>query len=78
VSLRAPFDPRASTASGDANRSEADRSLDDLSGRLDRGEFDLIALGRTLLTNPDWPRLVREGRLDALRPYDASARDVLH
>jgi len=77
VTLRAPFDPKASLAAGDLNHSEADRSLAPLIERMERGEFDLIALGRTLLTNPDWPQLVREGRMDALRPYDATARDTL-
>lgn len=78
VSLRAAFDPKASAANGLMNFSEPDRALEPLLERLERGEFDLIALGRTLLTNPDWAQLVREGRLDALRPYDVSAREILH
>jgi 2,4-dienoyl-CoA reductase (NADPH2) len=32
------------------------------------GEADMILLGRGLIAEPDWPRLVREGRLDELRP----------
>ncbi len=40
---------------------------------FDRGDFDLVALGRIVLTNPDWPSLVRAGRFDAIRPYDAAA-----
>ena len=38
---------------------------------LERGDFDLVALGRIVLANPDWPRLVQNGRFDAIRPYDA-------
>jgi 2,4-dienoyl-CoA reductase-like NADH-dependent reductase (Old Yellow Enzyme family) len=40
---------------------------------MERGDFDLVALGRIVLTNPDWPNLVRQGRFDAIRPYDAVA-----
>ena len=34
-----------------------------------RGEADLIAVGRSLIANPDWARLVQEGRWRELRPY---------
>ena len=37
--------------------------LDELVERLERGEFDLVALGRALIVNPDWPKQVR-GRKD--------------
>lgn len=40
---------------------------------MERGDFDLVALGRIVLTNPDWPKLVRESRFDAVRPYDPAA-----
>ena len=36
--------------------------LDELVDRLSRGEFDLVAIGRSLIVNPDWPHRVREGR----------------
>jgi 2,4-dienoyl-CoA reductase-like NADH-dependent reductase (Old Yellow Enzyme family) len=36
---------------------------------LDAGEFDLIAVGRSLIAHPDWVHLVREGRLEELRPF---------
>jgi len=29
---------------------------------LDRGDFDLVAVGRALITNPDWPKRIRDGR----------------
>ena len=35
--------------------------IDDLAARMERGEFDLIAVGRALIANPDWPRRIREG-----------------
>jgi 2,4-dienoyl-CoA reductase-like NADH-dependent reductase (Old Yellow Enzyme family) len=36
--------------------------------RLERGEFDLVAVGRGMLNNPDWARRVRSGT--PLRPFD--------
>jgi len=47
--------------------------LDEIAERLDRGEFDLVAVGRALLQDPEWALKVQEGRLDELRDYDASA-----
>jgi 2,4-dienoyl-CoA reductase-like NADH-dependent reductase (Old Yellow Enzyme family)/thioredoxin reductase len=32
------------------------------------GEADLVALGRALLADPDWPRKAQAGDLDAIRP----------
>jgi 2,4-dienoyl-CoA reductase-like NADH-dependent reductase (Old Yellow Enzyme family) len=48
--------------------------IDDLLNRMEREEFDLIAIGRSLIVNPSWPLLVRSGGLDQLRPFQ---RDVL-
>jgi 2,4-dienoyl-CoA reductase-like NADH-dependent reductase (Old Yellow Enzyme family) len=48
--------------------------IDELIERLERGEFDLVAVGRSLIVNPDWPLLVRRGAIDALKPFQ---RDVL-
>jgi 2,4-dienoyl-CoA reductase-like NADH-dependent reductase (Old Yellow Enzyme family) len=44
-------------------------AVEDLLARRARGEFDLVALGRVLLTNPDWVRLAGEGRWDDIRDY---------
>ncbi len=46
--------------------------LDELPDRLERGEFDLVAVGRALLANPDWAAKVKRGAIDELRPYDSS------
>jgi hypothetical protein len=32
------------------------------------GQADLVALGRQLIADPEWPRKVRQGRLDEIRP----------
>jgi len=44
--------------------------IDDLLERLERGEFDLIAVGRALIANPDWPVKAKAGALETLRPFD--------
>jgi 2,4-dienoyl-CoA reductase-like NADH-dependent reductase (Old Yellow Enzyme family) len=38
------------------------RSLDELLRRFDRGDFDLVAVGRALLADAGWVRKIREGR----------------
>ena len=48
-------------------------SLDELLRRLDRGDFDLVAVGRALISDPAWGTKVREGRLAELGSYDRSA-----
>ena len=47
--------------------------LDRLVKRMERGEFDLIAVGRALLSDPAWARKVRDADLDALKGFEASA-----
>jgi 2,4-dienoyl-CoA reductase-like NADH-dependent reductase (Old Yellow Enzyme family) len=44
--------------------------IDDLLDRLERGEFDLVAVGRALIANPAWAEKIRAGALDQLRPFD--------
>jgi 2,4-dienoyl-CoA reductase-like NADH-dependent reductase (Old Yellow Enzyme family) len=44
---------------------------------IERGDFDFVAIGRALLANPDLVRLMREGRLDDIRPYTAAAVEEL-
>ena len=53
-------------------------SLDGLIARLERDEFDLVAVGRALLADPDWVRKIREGRHDELRDFERQALGVLH
>lgn len=51
--------------------------LDQLVERLEQGEFDLVAVGRSLIANPQWPSLVRQGRLSELLDYDQSSLQIL-
>jgi 2,4-dienoyl-CoA reductase-like NADH-dependent reductase (Old Yellow Enzyme family) len=49
------------------------KGIDDLLDRLERDEFDMVAIGRALLQDPEWATKVLEGRFDELKPYDAAA-----
>ena len=44
---------------------------------LERGEFDLVAVGRALIVDPDWPKKIRAGLESDLIPYDPSALSKL-
>jgi len=44
-------------------------SLDGLMMRLDRGDFDLVAVGRGMIANPDWAQKVQQGRFDELQGF---------
>lgn len=44
---------------------------------LERGDYDLIALGRALIANPDWVQLVQAGRIDGLRTFTKGMLDTL-
>jgi 2,4-dienoyl-CoA reductase-like NADH-dependent reductase (Old Yellow Enzyme family) len=60
---------------GGAFRGEGSQAagLDSLVERMERGEFDLIAVGRALLADPDWAEKVRQARTDELRDFDPAA-----
>ncbi|KHE71479.1 1,2-oxophytodienoate reductase [Halobacillus sp. BBL2006] len=53
-------------------------SLDGLIEKLDQEEFDLVAIGRSLLMDPEWVRKVRDGRADDLLPFDKEALQKLY
>ncbi|WP_447896113.1 NADH:flavin oxidoreductase [Vreelandella sp. GE22] len=42
-----------------------------------KGHFDLIAIGRALLSDPQWANKVEQGRLDELSDFDSAALDSL-
>lgn len=49
------------------------RGIDDLLDRVEAEEFDLVAVGRALLQDPEWAAKVLAGRFDELAPYDAAS-----
>lgn len=48
-------------------------SLDELIRRFDRGDFDLVAVGRPLLADPQWVKKIHEGRTDELKGFTKEA-----
>jgi 2,4-dienoyl-CoA reductase-like NADH-dependent reductase (Old Yellow Enzyme family) len=44
---------------------------------LERGDFDLVAVGRALIANADWPKKVRAGHVDQLTPWSPQALQTL-
>lgn len=66
-----------STPFGGSSQPESSLDLDPLLNLFKRGEFDLIALGRAVLSEPEWPTKVRANRLDEIRRHDSSHVSVL-
>lgn len=52
--------------------------LTELIRRLERGDFDLVAVGRALLQDPDWVKKVKEGNTDDLLNFSAESLGVLY
>lgn len=52
-------------------------SLDRLVEMMERGEFDLIAVGRALLQDPDWVEKIRTGRTGELKDFSREAMSTL-
>ncbi len=50
--------------------------IDDLIARMQRDEFDLVAVGRALIVDPDWAVKIRDARED-FAPFDRSALATL-
>jgi 2,4-dienoyl-CoA reductase-like NADH-dependent reductase (Old Yellow Enzyme family) len=51
--------------------------IDRLLEMLARGDFDLVAVGRALIANPDWANKMREGHFDRLVAYEPAALETL-
>ena len=51
--------------------------IDELVRRMANDEFDLIAVGRALLQDPQWLQKVRDGRLDEIKPFGREALGTL-
>ena len=56
-----------------AGASSNPSSLDELLRRMDRGDFDLVAVGRPLLADPHWVQKIREERTDELKGFSKEA-----
>lgn len=52
-------------------------NIDLLAQMLDRGDFDLVGVGRSLISDPNWPMKLRSDALDDIRPFSRSALETL-
>ncbi|UZT99290.1 NADH:flavin oxidoreductase [Chryseobacterium fluminis] len=52
--------------------------LSELTRRLERGDFDLVAVGRALLQDPEWVKKVKEGNTEDLLDFSAESLAVLY
>jgi len=53
--------------------SSATSSLEELLRRFDRGDFDLVAVGRPLLADPNWVKKIKEERTGELKGFTKEA-----
>ncbi len=51
--------------------------LDEVCAMMERGDFDLLAIGRALLADADWARKIGEGRDTELKAIDLAALTTL-
>jgi 2,4-dienoyl-CoA reductase-like NADH-dependent reductase (Old Yellow Enzyme family) len=61
----------------DANSTARPRSIAAAVGMIDRGEVDLIAVGRSLLADSGWVFKVKSGQESSMLAYDSSLKDSL-
>lgn len=59
----------------DKNAGTAD--LDGLMRLFDRGDFDMVAVGRALIVDPEWTNKIRAGRLDELLAFSPRSLESL-
>ncbi len=52
-----------------AGASSGPKGLDELVRRFERGDCDLVAVGRAILDDPKWVNKVEEGRWSELREF---------
>lgn len=57
--------------------SSGTEGIDKLLDCMDRDEFDLIAVGRSLIVNPLWAKIVEAGDVDQLKPFDRTVLATL-
>jgi 2,4-dienoyl-CoA reductase-like NADH-dependent reductase (Old Yellow Enzyme family) len=67
VSLNSDFLPELGEKSFKAGEIA---NLDGLTERLERDEFDLVAVGRAIIANPDWVKQVQLGQFDKLANFE--------
>jgi 2,4-dienoyl-CoA reductase-like NADH-dependent reductase (Old Yellow Enzyme family) len=57
------------TLTGEEARPTGASRIEDLVRRFNRGDFDLVSVGRSLIGDPDWVAKMRDGRSAEIRPF---------
>ncbi|UII20573.1 NADH:flavin oxidoreductase [Fulvivirga ligni] len=52
---------------------EKNNNLDELTRRLERGDFDLVAVGRAVLQDYEWVKKVKQGKLEELQEFSPNS-----
>ncbi|WP_419884518.1 NADH:flavin oxidoreductase [Paenibacillus sp. B-A-8] len=52
-------------------------NIEELLERMGREEFDLVAVGRALISDPAWPAKVQSGAIDEIIPFTAESTKTL-
>ncbi len=72
---------RAPSETSSSSITFADSDLDGVEkveALMDQGEFDLIAVGRAILADPEWTEKVRQGRMDDRLPFEKAQLETLY
>lgn len=77
IGLAGLFTEEEAAAPGAGLPSVSLAQLDTVCAMMVRGEFDLLAIGRSLLADPDWPSKIRAARDHELAPLDLAALTTL-
>ncbi len=65
------------SALGKVRAEIAPQDIDRMAAGLERGDYDLIAMGRALIANPDWVQRVQAGQTDTLQTFTRHMLDTL-
>jgi 2,4-dienoyl-CoA reductase-like NADH-dependent reductase (Old Yellow Enzyme family) len=60
------------------NRLSEPKSVELVEKKLSNGEFDLVAVGRALLADPNWPTKIESGQLNRVTPFSSELLSTLY
>lgn len=66
------------TLSGEEARPTGARRIGDLVRRFQRGDFDLVSVGRSQIGDPDWVAKMRDGRPGDIRAFRRDDTELVH
>ncbi|KEI69404.1 hypothetical protein [Endozoicomonas elysicola] len=75
IGLSRPF---SKDQAGQFMQAGVESDLNRLVGALDNKDFDLCAIGRALIADPEWAHKVRQGNYDAIKPFSAELLKELY